>query len=270
MKVIFLDVDGTLVNYEGKVPESAVRAVRECQKKGNRVYLTTGRSKAEIYPSLWDIGLDGMIGGNGMYIEERGEVLLDLAMKKEDVVRAVDWMHKNSLGFYLESKNGLFASENLLSKACGLFGGDTEENRQRLRAIMPDMIYGGELYRDDVAKISFYLDPDLLEEARAEFGGTLKVGSWSASGQRQEFGEFALAGMDKVNAIKALLDHLGVDRADTLAFGDAENDIQMVEFCNTGVAMGNAEEGLKAVADHVAAHIDADGLWNAFAKYGLV
>lgn len=269
MKVVFLDVDGTLVNYEGEVPASAVEAVRECRRRGNRVYLTTGRSKAEVYPSLWDIGLDGMIGGNGMYIEDAGVVLRDLVMERADVVRAVDWMRERDLGFYLESKNGLFANENFISKAAGMFDGDSEENRGRLRAMMPDMIYSETLYRDDVAKISVCLEPGVLEEARAEFGGKLGVGSWSASGGRHEFGELTVAGMDKVNAIEALLEHLGVDRADTIAFGDAENDLQMVRFCGVGVAMGNAVEELKAVSDDITDHVAADGLWKAFVKYGL-
>ena len=68
-KILFLDVDGTLVDYEGRLPSSAVTAIRAARCKGHRVYLCTGRSRAEVYPPLWDIGLDGMIGGNGSYVE---------------------------------------------------------------------------------------------------------------------------------------------------------------------------------------------------------
>lgn len=62
-KIIFLDVDGTLVDYENRLPDSAVDAIRKARKNGHRVYICTGRSKAEVYQNLWDIGLDGMIGG---------------------------------------------------------------------------------------------------------------------------------------------------------------------------------------------------------------
>lgn len=64
-KIIFLDVDGTLVDYGNKLPVSAVTAIRQARSNGHRVYICTGRSRAEVYPELWDIGLDGMIGGNG-------------------------------------------------------------------------------------------------------------------------------------------------------------------------------------------------------------
>ena len=75
-KVIFLDVDGTLVDYEGNLPDSAVTAVQKARANGHRVYICTGRSKAEIYPNLWEIGLDGMIGGNGSYVEDHGHTIL--------------------------------------------------------------------------------------------------------------------------------------------------------------------------------------------------
>lgn len=70
-KIIFLDVDGTLTDYENHIPASAAEAIRKARANGHRVYLCTGRSRAEIYDELWAIGLDGMIGGNGCYAEEQ-------------------------------------------------------------------------------------------------------------------------------------------------------------------------------------------------------
>lgn len=271
MKIIFLDIDGTLLDYDLKAPQSAIRAVQEARKKGNKVYLSTGRSRAEIYPSIWEIGLDGMLGGNGMYIEDNNTVIQDLVMKKEDVIQVVDWMSQNDLGFYLESKNGLFGSDNLVVKSAKhLFGNAKEENCEKVKAVFPHMIYGGELYREDVAKISFCLNPNLLEEARERFGSFLKVDSWTALGKTQDFGEFAVIGADKVHAVDKLLAYLKVGKEDTFAFGDAISDIAMVNYCQVGIAMGNAQEELKEVADYVTDSVNKDGLWNAFVKYNLV
>ncbi|WP_099468048.1 Cof-type HAD-IIB family hydrolase [Konateibacter massiliensis] len=271
MKVIFLDIDGTLVGYDMKIPESAIKAIQETRKRGNKVYLTTGRSKAEVYENLWEIGLDGMIGGNGMYIEDNGVVIQDLVMKKEDVIKAVDWMKEHDLGFYLESKNGLFGSDNLAEKSSlVMYGEDTEEHRKQIDAVFPHMIFGTDFYRDDIAKISFCLYPDLLDEAKEKFGDILKVSSWSGSGKKQEFGEFAILGIDKVHAVDTLLEYLKVGKEDTFAFGDAASDKQMVEYCEVGIAMGNAEEGLKEAADFVTDTVADDGLWNAFVRYNLV
>ena len=57
-KVIFLDVDGTLVDYENHLPESAVEAIRKARANGHLVYICTGRSHAEVPPKLWNIGWD--------------------------------------------------------------------------------------------------------------------------------------------------------------------------------------------------------------------
>ena len=64
-KILFIDVDGTLVDYTNHLPESAVTAIRKARANGHRVYICTGRSRAEVYANIWDIGIDGMIGGNG-------------------------------------------------------------------------------------------------------------------------------------------------------------------------------------------------------------
>ena len=71
-KIIFLDVDGTLVDYHNRIPDSAVEAIRKARENGHLVYVCTGRSRAEMQPELWDIGLDGMVGGNGSYVEHQG------------------------------------------------------------------------------------------------------------------------------------------------------------------------------------------------------
>lgn len=268
MGVVFLDIDGTLVGYQLRVPASAVEAVRAARRNGHQVYLTTGRSRAEVYPELWEIGFDGLIGGNGMYVERDGVVLADRAMARDDVVAAVEWLQARGIGFYLESKNGLFGNDLLVPAATFVFGGDTQEHRDRIRSFFPDMIFDGELRRDDVAKISFVLNPDHFEAAVQAFGDRLKVTTWSASGNRPEFGEFAVSGVDKVHAVRDLLATLPeVER--TYAFGDAASDRAMIEFCDVGVAMGNAPEELKAIADHVAPSVTEDGLAEAFKCLGL-
>ena len=72
-KVILIDVDGTLVDYENHLPPSAVKAIRMARAQGHLVYICTGRSRSEVYDEIWNIRLDGMIGANGGYIEHHGE-----------------------------------------------------------------------------------------------------------------------------------------------------------------------------------------------------
>ena len=134
----------------------------------------------------------------------------------------------------------------------------------------PDMIYGGNLYREDVNKISFVLRgyQDHLDAAAA-FPG-LKAGTWGGSGETALFGDLGVKDITKAHAIDVLLAHLGADRADTIAFGDAKVDIPMLEYCACGVAMGNGGPEIRAMADLVTDDVEHDGLWHAFRKLGLL
>ena len=70
--------------------------------------------------------------------------------------------------------------------------------------------------------------------------------------------------------MQKLLDFLQVDKADTIAFGDGYNDLEMLGFVDTGVAMGNAVEELKAVADYVTDAVDRDGIFKAMKFLELI
>mgnify|MGYP004446164837 CR=1 FL=1 len=109
-KIIFLDIDGTLVDYETKMPLSAKTAVDTARNNGHKVYLCTGCSKAEVLQrNLCET--DGMICGNGTYVEDHGTVVLKNGLSKEDTRRIVDWCNSRQTGFYLESNAGLFCNK---------------------------------------------------------------------------------------------------------------------------------------------------------------
>ena len=275
-KIIFLDVDGTLVDYENHLPSSAVKAIRQARSKGHRVYICTGRSKAEVYPELWEIGLDGLIGGNGSYVEDHGRVVMHRLITLEQCRRIVDWLHERKLEFYLESNNGLFASERfeeaalpsiqLYSKRKGREGAE----QTTVRDVFPEMIFGGSLYRDDLNKVSFLLSSyqDYLD-AKAAFPD-LQAGTWGGKDEEALFGDLGVKDIDKAVAIEALIQYLHADMRDTIAFGDAKVDIPMLECCAYGVAMGNGGAEIRAAADHVTDAVEEDGLYHAFERLGLL
>jgi Cof subfamily protein (haloacid dehalogenase superfamily) len=274
-KIIFLDVDGTLVNYENQIPESAVSAIRKARENGHKVYICTGRSEAEVYDAIWEIGLDGMIGGNGSYVKDHDTVVMHQLVTADQCRRVVDWLHNRGLEFYLESNNGLFASEKFEEKSLDSIklytarkGRDAEH--VTVRDIFPEMIFDGELYRDDVNKISFLLDSYQDHLDSIEEFPDLKAGTWGGAGELALFGDLGVKNIDKGNAIDVLLKYLGADIKDTYAFGDAKVDIPMLEKCNTGIAMENGGEEIKAAADYVTQDVNEDGICNAFRHFGLI
>lgn len=176
-KVIFLDVDGTLVDYSNYLPATAVDAIRRARAKGHKVYICTGRSRAEVYPNLWEIGLDGMIGGNGSYIEDHGQVVFHHLLSASDCREIVDWLMSRGLVFYLESNSGLYGSPGF---------------------------------------------------------------------------------------------ETGAEAADTLAWGDSMNDIEIIEAAGIGVAMGNAEKRVKEIADVICESVEEDGVAKEMKRQGLI
>ena len=86
-KVIFIDVDGTLLDYENKLPASADRAIKEARKNGHRVYICTGRSEVEVYDYISDIG------GNGSYVKDEDTAVMHQLITLEQCKHIVDWCH---------------------------------------------------------------------------------------------------------------------------------------------------------------------------------
>ncbi|MFM0582102.1 HAD family hydrolase [Streptococcus suis] len=277
-KIIFLDVDGTLVDYHNRIPESAIRAIRQARENGHLVYVCTGRSRAEMQPELWEIGLDGMIGGNGSYVEHQGQVIMHQLLSEDDSRAIVDWLHECGLEFYLESNNGLFASENFRERAretlriYSMNKGKTAEEvaDQEVEDVIHGMIFDGQLYRNDLNKVSFVLDSyqDHLDSKQAF--PQLVANTWGGRGESALFGDLGVKDIDKAHAISVLLDHLGASQADTIAFGDAKIDISMLDYCAVGVAMGNGGAEILAMADMITDDVEEDGLYNAFEKLGLL
>lgn len=275
-KYIFLDVDGTLINYNGELPASAVEAIKDAQANGHKVLPLTGRSKAEMYDYILDIGFDGYIGGNGAYIEYEDEVILRKTLTSEEEEKIVDWLHERGLEFYLESNSGLYASENFRERGkqpmidYATYTGDDKASVFTVDTAFPDMIYGADLYRDDIAKISFILDSYEDYKAAIEKFPHLKVGTWGGDGEKAIFGDIGIQNITKATAVEMFLERTEADRKDTFAFGDAKIDNSMIEFCEIGVAMGSGGDSTKAIADYITATVDNDGLKKAFEHFELI
>ena len=278
-KIIFLDIDGTLVTDDGWVPASAADACRQARLNGHEIYLCTGRSKPEIYDFIMEIGFDGIIGAGGGFVELNDGMLYHKTVPASEVRRMVDFFNQHGVDFYLESNGGLFASKNFLPHVERCIYGDIDNNPDARRRkeeqphpFIEGLIYGEEdLYKADVNKACF-LQSDKLSFAqiKAEFENAFDTIQCTVPPFGDESGELMVPGIHKATAIEALLTHLGLSKERTIAIGDGLNDLEMFDYCEMGIAMGNAKDELKAVADHVTRSVDEDGLYHAFRTFGLI
>lgn len=268
-KLLLIDVDGTLCGRRNTIPASAAEAIGKARKNGHRVFICTGRSKAEIYEDIWAVGLDGCIGGNGCFIEAGGKTLMHKKLTEKQCRHVVDWCRQRNMELYLECNSGLYPSPGYKDKVFA-------EYRQKY-GCDPDygqffdrMTYGACLYRDDVNKISFMLNSwqDYLD-AREEFP-ELFIGYWGGEAPHARYGDVSPQNVNKASAINYLLEYLGETKENVISFGDAAVDLPMFACSGFSVAMGSGEEGAKKAADYVTTDTDDDGLWNAFVYLKLI
>ena len=100
-KIIFLDIDGTLMDFDGQLPESAREALCQARAVGHRLVLCTGRVKAQIYPELLAMDFDGIIASAGAYVECDGQEIYHHIVDREQLGRAVDYFEQNGTWYVI-------------------------------------------------------------------------------------------------------------------------------------------------------------------------
>lgn len=280
-KIIFFDVDGTLVDVRPSreyIPESTVTAIQQTRKNGNLCFLCTGRSKAEIYSHIMEVGFDGIIGAGGGFVEIGDDMLYHKKVSQEAINHVIDFFEKNKFDYYIESNGGLYASQNLIPRLEFISYGDLENDEEARRKkkeepshFIPSLIQGCDLHRSDVNKICFLEKEDMpFEIIKKEFENEFNVIRCTVPSFGDNSGELSVIGVNKASAIDTLIKHLGIKKENTYAFGDGMNDADMLEYCQYGIAVGNAKEGLKEIADEVCEDIADNGIYNSMKKHGLI
>ena len=275
-KAVFLDVDGTFVNDRGVVPPSAREAVVAARANGHKVVLCTGRSMPELWDEILEPGFDGVVASAGGYVEYEGKVLLHRSIPVEEVRHVVEFFDRHGVQYFLESNSGLYGSRRAKERLRELiFGGVKDEDilaelEKGLGGFIDSIIVAPDPVRADINKVSF-LDSHLtIEQIRAEFEGGLHVIHATVPMFGPNSGEMSIPGIHKATGIELLIEHAGIARVDTIAYGDGVNDLEMLQFVETGVAMGNAHLAVLDAADLVTDDADHDGILLSFKGLGLV
>ncbi|MEH7121067.1 Cof-type HAD-IIB family hydrolase [Neobacillus vireti] len=275
---IFLDIDGTLITNHFIIPDSAKLAVRKARENGHLIFICTGRSKGQIFPEILEVGFDGIVGAAGGYVEVHQEVILHERVLKEDVKLIVDFFNKHGIDFNLASNNGIFTNKNSNKRLSSFFeqqlefiDAEVKANMEKGLKLFNDMIIVTEdLIRDDINGISFFGSEIPLDQIRQEFASKFTVIPSTVSAFGDNSGEISLLGVNKATGIEKVINHFNIRKEDTFGFGDSWNDLEMLEYVQYGIAMGNAHDAVKRVANDVTDRHDENGIYNSFQKYGLI
>lgn len=258
--VIFFDIDGTLVGEDGRtMPESAKRAIQRARKNGHICMINTGRTLALVGEEITgQTEFDGLALGCGTMILYRGKTLFHRVFTAEESQRIIDGLHRYQIDACLEGKenNYLEAEERIL----------TETFRSFLRRFAG---YGYDSYSAAVGrfdKLYAYADEGKRMDAfREEFGDWLDFVD-----RRGGYFEIMPKGCSKASAVELVARELGVSMEETVAIGDSSNDIPMLERAHVGIAMGNATEDVKRIADFVSTSVEEDGISRALEWLGVI
>ena len=257
IKAAFFDIDGTLYSHRtNSIPASALDALNKLHERGVRIFLATGRSKSvlEELPALQAIPYDGAITLNGAYCYDHQTLIHHDPIPREDILSLLDYLEQEPV-------------------PCGFIEGDRTYinfHNQRVfdvhEAIHTPPLPLGDLQRgrsQPVYQILLYLtENDPIAQIPMPH---TRFARWFTGGID---GFSATAG--KAAGVVKILAHYGIRREEAIAFGDAENDLDMFDAVQTAVAMGNAAPRIQAVADYVTADIDDDGIYRALTRLGLI
>lgn len=273
MKLIFLDIDGTLVEAGlNTPPESALKAITKAREKGNKVFLCSGRNIGMAKP-VFDYGFDGIIALAGAYILCDDELIYDRPMEQNDFNDLLNILHEDGVFCTIETKDKTYGDENL-SDFLNTADGDNSEIERWRKAlqgelgILPMKDYDG----SPVYKIVIMCNrPSQLERARElyEHDYDFVIQEVKEHGNCLN-GELIHRSFDKGKAIRLVAEHYNVDIKDTIGFGDSMNDLTMIETVGVSVCMGNGAQALKDISDLILPSVKEDGLAKGFELLELV
>ncbi len=273
MKIIFLDLDGTLNESFTPAPESALEAIRRARVAGNKVFINTGRAVGEVPVFVKAIEMDGMVTSQGAYIEADGKVLFDKPLPSEHVKEVYDLLETNHIPHVLETQHEIVGSRENLDYAKEFFISIQESHG--VKRDVPNELVGIMRESDDLSKeaqarkILYYDSNITLKEMEEMFGNYFTITASSINNQKSENGEIGDIEVSKARGMEIVAKYYGCTIEDTVAVGDGANDMTMIKAAGLGIAMGNGDEAIKEIADYIADKVTNDGLYKAFEENGL-
>ena len=255
----FFDIDGTILPVGQDIPQSALKAFERAKAEGHRFFFCTRRRPFELTDQLRELPFDGGVFSAGANVIVDGKTIFSRFLTPEQRAFFFDVVDRFGLLWIIQSDDGSY----LTREAQDWYREITRRVYNRSIAFKGFNIVKSFPAGKPIVKMFILSKDGLVLEARKAMEGPLHSVN-NTNGLPPEFAA-ELMGPDvtKDSGIARVLTYLGEDISSTVGIGDGENDIEMIETCRLGIAMGNACESLKEKADFVTADINDDGLARA-------
>lgn len=262
---IFCDIDETIIS-NNVIRDSTKEAINLLKENGHKVFIASGRAKAEIYPNILELGFDGFVLSNGCFILYEDKPIYIEHMSLQDVTDVCDFCDQNNIEYVVDTDSKLLGRYSFIETyAKCRFDNDIEKAKKVFAAFQVD-----EVRRNDVTKINVVADSDYkIEILREKVCPKLSFRHYAHT-STYHFVEIENHGNSKGKGIERLIKHLNCSMDETIAIGDEINDLEMIKMCHLGICMGNGNEIVKNEADIIADTIDNDGFYKVFKELKLI
>jgi len=261
MKALFFDIDNTLIpKGQDEIIASSLQGILEAKKKGLKIIVATGRCFSAMQKDIKEKVLaDYYITCNGPCINNsKGNVIKGWPISEEYIQKTIDYFVSRDIPFGFKCDNA-FTIYHKYDEFCDLYCSGSITKKMLL-----DNTKDKDYHKKHQLFSCFYQtrkenildlikDTPLLNYVNALAGG-----------------ESFLASANKGNAVKEVAKILNIDLKDCMAFGDADNDIEMLKMSGIGICMGNGTENAKGACDYVTDDIYQDGIYHALKHFEVI
>lgn len=272
-KIVFFDIDGTLVTYKNQLPESTKKGIRLLKENGHVPVLSTGRAPEMLRAVAEELGIESYISMNGQHIVANGEVLYTNPLSTDLLERLIAESYRQGDRAFLltadEVIGNTFMTEmmdpDFLTYVYTQFSTLDQDVTLKLFKHMTEKPLPRDRYENKDVLIAYLHTAEAQDEWYREKFPELHI-----TRATPFLGEALMTGSHKATGMQKIVEHFHFEKSQTVAFGDNLNDIEMLEFANLGVAMGNGRDELKAVADYVTADVEEEGIYKALNHLKLI
>lgn len=261
-KLFFFDIDGTLLSTPTglvDISDKNKEAFRALQAKGHSLFIATGRTKCFIVDPIYRFGFDGYVTCNGAYVEYEGKPIFKHPFENKCLEKLIQVCDQFQFDYYIEGVNQIYVNDKQKESVH-----DFALRWEMKQDVMVDQF--------DVEKIEAYIamvevnQEEDIDKLMRTLGDDFDI---SRHPGQLSF-DLNVKGINKGKGIEALLRQIHFPKEDTYAFGDGNNDLEMIEAVGCGIAMGNGVEPLKQVAKMVTLSVQEDGVYDALKKLQFI
>lgn len=258
-KIVSFDLDMTLLDHRTyMIPDSALEALRRLRKQGHFIVLATGRDMDNDYSQKFRdlVDADAIIHMNGTKITIGDRLIYDHQMNRGLLKKLMEFAKEKgySLGVTMGDDDYYMNPEGIVDHDIARWGESGRQFKDPWKLL--------EMEVRTLAYIGAPIGAQVIEKEFPQIKAPLFAGLQGADIMERV--------TSKALGLERLCSYLGMDLKNTVAFGDSMNDYEIVKAAGVGIAMGNAIEPLKQVADYVTDQIGNDGVLNACEYFRLI